>query len=85
MGKLSSKQRKALPKSSFALPGGKYPINDRSHAANAKARATQQVEAGNLSPSQKATVDRKANKVLGVKLGTHKHSAGSNGFQQHSL
>lgn len=38
---------------------------DKSHAANAKARASQQEARGNLSPSQKAKIDAKANKVLG--------------------
>jgi len=39
---------------------------DRSHAANAKARATQQVKAGNLSSASKAKIDRKANALLGI-------------------
>ena len=64
MAKLTSKARAALPLASFALPGGKYPIPDKSHAANAKARATQQVRAGNLSLASRAIVDRKANRVL---------------------
>lgn len=37
---LSAKQRNALPKTAFALPGErKYPIPDASHARNALARA----------------------------------------------
>lgn len=65
MAKLSSKQRKALPKSDFGLPGEKkYPMPDKAHAANAKARATQQVKKGNLSPSSKSKIDAKANRVL---------------------
>jgi hypothetical protein len=68
MAHLSSAKRKKLPKSSFGLPGqGKYPMPDKGHAANAKARATQQVSKGNLSSSQKAQIDAKANKVLGKK------------------
>lgn len=66
MAKLTTKQRKAMPKSEFGLPSTKqYPLNDRAHAANAKARATQQVKAGNLTPSQKKQIDAKANAVLG--------------------
>lgn len=62
---MKASTRKALPKSDFGLPAQKkYPMPDRSHAANAKARATQQVKAGNLTPGQKAQVDAKANKVL---------------------
>ena len=65
MAKLSSKQRNVLPKSDFGLPGEKkYPMPDKSHAANAKARATQQVKNGNLSPSSKSKIDAKANRVL---------------------
>jgi hypothetical protein len=37
---------------------------DRAHAANAKARATQMVKAGKLSPSSAATIKAKANKIL---------------------
>lgn len=66
MADLSTKMRNALPKSSFGLPGSKkYPMPDKSRAANAKARATQQVKAGNLSPASKAKIDAKANRVLG--------------------
>ena len=44
-----------------------YPMPDKAHAVNAKARATQQVKAGNLSPSAKAKIVAKANKVIGKK------------------
>lgn len=66
MSKLTSKERKAIPKKEFGLPGEKkYPMPDKSHAANAKARASQQVKKGNLSESSKAKIDAKANRVLG--------------------
>jgi hypothetical protein len=65
MAKLTSKQRNKLPKSDFGLPGeGKYPMPDKAHAANAKARATQMVKKGKLSSSSKAKIDAKANRVL---------------------
>ena len=65
MADLKAAKRNKLPKSTFGLPGErKYPMPDKSHAANAKARATQQVAAGNLSPGSKAKIDAKANKVL---------------------
>jgi len=64
MAKLSTKSRKALPKKDFAGPDRSYPVNDRSHAANAKARATQMVEAGKLAPSTASKIKAKANKVL---------------------
>ena len=66
MADLTTKSRKALSKSDFGLPGSKkYPMPDKAHASNAKARATQQVKKGNLSPSAKAKIDAKANKILG--------------------
>jgi hypothetical protein len=65
MSKLTTKARKSIPKAEFGLPGSKkYPMPDRAHAANAKARSTQQVKAGNLSPASKAKIDAKANRIL---------------------
>jgi len=64
MATLTTKTRKALPKSKFSGPDKSYPVPDRSHAANAKARASQMEKAGKLSPSAKAKIDAKANKVL---------------------
>lgn len=70
MGKLTSETRNKLPKSSFGEPGKRaYPMPDKAHAANAKARATQQVNKGNLSPSTAAHIKAKANKVLGKPKG----------------
>lgn len=68
MAKLTASKRKKLPKSAFALPYQmKYPMPDKEHAANAKARATQMMKKGKLSPSSAAKVKAKANKVLGKK------------------
>ena len=65
MAKLSSKERNKLPKSDFGLPGQeKYPMPDKAHAANAKARATQMENKGKLSESSKAKIDAKANRIL---------------------
>ncbi len=69
MAVLTAKARKKIPTSKFAGPDRSYPVNDKAHAANAKARATQMVNAGKLSPSIKAKIDTKANKVLGKKKG----------------
>jgi hypothetical protein len=66
MAKLTSKERNSLASSTFGIPSKRaYPMPDRSHAANAKARATQAVKAGRMSPSTEAKIDRKANAVLG--------------------
>ena len=65
MAKLKASTRNALPKSEFGLPGSrKYPMPDRSHAADAKARATQQVAKGNLSASAAAKIRAKADRML---------------------
>lgn len=66
MSKLTSKSRNAIPSGEFGMPKErKYPMPDASHAANAKARATQQVKKGNLSPSTASNIKAKANRVLG--------------------
>lgn len=53
MAKLTTKQRKAIPKTSFAVPSkapgsGSYPINDASHARNALARSSGKPVAGQV-------------------------------------
>lgn len=66
MSKMTSATRSSLPKEEFGLPGQrKYPMPDKSHAANAKARATQMVDKGKLSAGAAARIRAKANKVLG--------------------
>ena len=78
MATLSSRSRKAIPKKSFGLPGkagsagakaksGNYPMPDRAHAANAKARARQQLNKGNLGSNQYSQIVAKANRKLGKK------------------
>jgi len=70
MAKLTTRARNALPKSTFGLPGSRaYPMPDRSHAANAKARASQAVNAGRMSKGTERKIDAKANKVLGKRGG----------------
>ncbi len=66
MAVLTSKARNKIPKKEFGLPGErKYPMPDKSHAANAKARATQMVNKGKLSKSSEKKIDAKANRILG--------------------
>jgi hypothetical protein len=65
MAELTAKKRNSLSDEVFGLPSErKYPMEDKAHAANAKARATQQVEKGNLSEAQAATIRAKANRIL---------------------
>lgn len=67
MAKLTTSARKKLPKSEFAGPGRSYPVNDKAHARNAKARASEMRNKGKISASEKARIDAKANRVLGKK------------------
>jgi hypothetical protein len=76
MATLTAARRKRLPKKSFGLPKGagktkaaraknQYPMPDKRHAANAKARASQQLKKGRITKSQKARIDAMANRKLG--------------------
>jgi hypothetical protein len=51
VAKLTTAARKKLPAQDFALPGGRYPVNDPNHARNALARVSQYG-----SPAEKAAV-----------------------------
>ena len=65
MATLTTKKKKAEPKSDFGLPKErKYPMPDQSHARNAKARASQMEHARKLSAADKKRIDSKADKVL---------------------
>ena len=66
MAVLRAATRNKIPSGEFGLPGSrKYPMPDRSHAANAKARATQMVKRGKLSAGSAAKIRAKANRILG--------------------
>ena len=72
MAVLTTSQRNKIPPGKFGLFNkqtgkGSYPMPDAAHAGNAKARASQQEAAGNLSSGQEAQIDAKANKVLNRK------------------
>jgi len=70
MSKLTADSRNRMASSTFGLPGKRaYPMPDKGHAANAKARATQQFNKGNLSGSQRSQINAKANRVLGKSPG----------------
>lgn len=65
MTELSTNKRNALADTLFGLPGKRtYPMPDASHARNAKARAAEEFNKGNLSAAEKAQIDRKADKIL---------------------
>ena len=52
--KLTAAARRKIPARDFALPGGRYPIEDASHARNALSRVS-----GNGTPAEKVRVRAK--------------------------
>lgn len=76
MGEMRSKNRAHVSRRNFGLPekaqtpsakkeSGNYPMPDRTHAANAKGRAKQQLKKGNLSREQYDKIVEKADRILG--------------------
>lgn len=66
MAKLTTNQRNSMSSNTFGMPKQrKFPMPNKSHAANAKARASQMVKKGKLSASEKSKIDAKANRILG--------------------
>ena len=56
MAKLNTRDRKKIPTAEFAEPGKRaYPIEDKAHARNAKARASQAVKSGRMSKAEAAS------------------------------
>jgi hypothetical protein len=75
MAELSEAKRARMPAKDFGLPEkartteakkdtGNYPMPDKAHARNAKARAAQQYKKGNLTKDELDRIDRKADKKL---------------------
>ena len=65
MATLTEKKRDHLKDSTFGLPDEhKYPMPDKAHAANAKARASQQQNKGGITAAEERKIDRKADKIL---------------------
>ena len=65
MSVLSTNKRAGLRAGAFGLPKQrKYPMPDASHAANAKARASEMFNKGRLSSGAKAQIFAKANRIL---------------------
>lgn len=66
MAKLDAAERKEIPSSEFGEPKErKYPMPDRGHAANAKARAKQMLNRGSISKAEYDKICAKADRVLG--------------------
>lgn len=75
MPDLPAKKRARIPTKKFGLPerarsadakkeSGNYPMPDRRHAANAKARAKQQLKSKKLSRAQYDRIVSKADRIL---------------------
>jgi hypothetical protein len=65
MAKIDAEKRSKLPAADFAEPGKRaYPIEDKAHARNAKARASQAVKAGRMSAAEEKEIGSKADRVL---------------------
>ena len=64
-GKLSTEERDKMPKGEFAGPGRSFPVNDKKHARLAISGATRSERAGNISPSEDASIKAKARRKLG--------------------
>lgn len=74
MAILHAKERNKLPKSDFGMPGErKYPMPDKSHAKNAKSRASEMEHKGVISKSTENKIDAKANRKLGKGRGYSEH------------
>jgi hypothetical protein len=65
MAKLTAAKRNKMPAKEFGEPGKRaYPMPDASHAANAKARATQQENKGLLPAAMAGQIRARADKVI---------------------
>ncbi|MGC5747484.1 hypothetical protein J4P41_02410 [Gluconobacter sp. NFX36] len=65
MSKLTKEERDSLPDDEFGLPEKRaYPVDTKARARNAKARATQELERGLLTPEERDEIDRAADRKL---------------------
>ena len=60
MPKLSTAQRKKLPKKDFAGPGRSFPIPDKAHAIAAERLVGRAVKAGHITQDQANKIKRMA-------------------------
>jgi hypothetical protein len=85
MAKLTSSQRRAIPKSDFAVPGkastpqgkaksGSFPIPDANHARNALARASGKPVAGQVRAAVKAKFPNIGKSVANIKARISSHN-----------
>jgi hypothetical protein len=66
MPHLSTAARNALPDILFGLPEQRaYPMPDANFARNAKARAAEEFNRGNLTAAERQRIDHKAEAMIG--------------------
>lgn len=75
MSRLSAADRKDLKKSDFAGPDDSYPDEDKTHADNAKARASEMLKRGDLTQAEHDKIVARANAKL-RSMGIKEPSAG---------
>ena len=56
MAIIRAAMRKGMAQSDFALPGRRFPLNDKTHQRLAISGATRAERAGNISPAEEARV-----------------------------
>lgn len=66
---LTADKRKAMPSSSFALSGKRFPLNDATHQRLAIGGATRAQHAGNISASTAERIKAEARRKLGISPG----------------
>lgn len=64
MARMTTRQRRAIPKRDFAGAGRSFPIFDPKHARLAIGAATRSYHAGNISRSEMQSIQRKARAKL---------------------
>lgn len=64
MSRLTAADRRNLKPSQFAGPHGSFPVPDRPHAVDAKARASAMRNEGLMSAAEQSRIDTAANRVL---------------------
>jgi hypothetical protein len=65
MARLTTAQRKKLPKKDFAGPGRSFPIPDKAHATAALRLVGRAQKAGHITADQAAKIKAMARKELG--------------------
>lgn len=73
MSKLTTESRKHIAAKNFAGPDRTFPIEDKAHARNAKARASMSYNEDHISEAEKERIDHKADRKLHGEGGMKEH------------